>query len=161
MNSTTIKEVEGIVPSDIAKYYLVRSFDDGDLVSNLKMQKLVYYAYVWSLVKNKKKIFKEEPEAWPNGPAFKTLYGELKKYGSEAIKEDYVDRDVADIEKLIPTEIKETIDDVYEKYNTLTPFELVLKTHTEDPWKNAREGLGASDPSNQKISVGSILTYYH
>ena len=46
-----------IIPSDVAKYFLYRAIQDGELVSPLKMQKLLYYAYSWTLVKNKKKLF--------------------------------------------------------------------------------------------------------
>ena len=40
------QNIDNISPSNVAKYFLYKSMQDGDLVSPLKMQKLVYYGYV-------------------------------------------------------------------------------------------------------------------
>lgn len=47
---------------DVAKYFLSLCNDEesGDLISNLKIQKLVYYAQGFSLAINNKPLFKEK-----------------------------------------------------------------------------------------------------
>ena len=35
---------------DVAKYFLCKAHQEGDLVTNLKLQKLLYYAQAWYLV---------------------------------------------------------------------------------------------------------------
>lgn len=50
---------------DIADYFLSLCDDDnGDLISNLKIQKLVYYAQGFSLAINDKPLFEEKIQAW-------------------------------------------------------------------------------------------------
>lgn len=61
-------KVDVITPKDVARYFLYRAYDDGEWVTPLKMQKLVYFAYVWTLLMTGKKLFNEEIQAWPNGP---------------------------------------------------------------------------------------------
>lgn len=153
-----------ITPSNVAKYILFRALQDGELISPLKMQKLVYYAYVWTLVKNKKRLFEEKIEAWPNGPVVPSLYQELKSYGSQPIDENYLDVETEDelnsVFNNFPREVKSVLDEVYETYMTKTAFELVVSTHSEKPWLEARDKLGPTEPSNNPISDETILREY-
>ena len=154
----------GIPPTDIAKFFLARSFEDGELISPLKMQKLVYYAYVWMLVQKKERLFTETIEAWPNGPVTPSLYQELKKYGSGPINADFLackdEKELDAFMKKFPEEIKSVLNDVYEKYMTKTAFELVVLTHSEKPWMEAREKLSPTQRSSNGISDDTIIEYY-
>ncbi len=76
--------------SDVARYFLGLATEDGDLITNLKMQKLVYYAYAWTLVKNDRKLFDEPIQAWANGPVVPSLYQELKCYRAGPIEEEFL-----------------------------------------------------------------------
>lgn len=153
-----------IMPSDVARYMLFRAHEDGELVSPLKMQKIVYYAYVWTLVKNKKKLFEEPIEAWPNGPVIPSLYQNLKKYGSSPIGDEFIGiNSQDDLDLLVskfPREVKTTLDEVYEEYSPKSAFELVVSTHGEKPWIEAREGLESTEKSNNPISDNTILEQY-
>lgn len=153
-----------ITPSDVAKYFLYRSTQDGDLVSPLKMQKLVYYAYAWTLVKNGKRLFNEKIEAWPSGPVVPSLYRELKSYGSAPIGEKYLGvRNETELETVFskfPKDVKATLDKVYEGYMTKTAFELVALTHSEIPWAETRKGLLATEASSKSISDNLIIQQY-
>ena len=53
---------------DVAKYFLSLCNDEesGDLISNLKIQKLVYYAQGFSLAINNKPLFKEKIQVFFN-----------------------------------------------------------------------------------------------
>lgn len=155
------KPLKDISPSDVAKYYLYRSTFDGELISPLKMQKLVYFAYVWTLFKNKQKLFEEKIEAWPMGPVAPSLYRKLKRYGSAPIGRDFIDVKKEDtLTKKFPPEIKKTLDEVYEKYMTKTAFELMVLAHEEKPWLKARKDLAPHESSNNPISDEDILEEY-
>ncbi len=150
-------------PEEIAKYYLIKSINDGELVSPLKMQKLVYYAYVWTLIKNKKKLFDEKIEAWANGPVAPSLYHALQKYGSAPIDENFLqddDESVQEVINKIPPEVKKTLDQVYDEYMTKTAFELVMLTHSEKPWVEARKGLEPNEKGSKPISDKDIIDQY-
>jgi uncharacterized phage-associated protein len=145
-----------ILASDVAKYFLYRAITDGDLVSNLKMQKLVYYAYAWTLAKTNKKLFQESIQAWPNGPVVKSLYDELKAYGASPISEDYLnissDIELENLKAKFQPEVLKVLDEVYEAYIGKSAFELVVMTHGELPWREARKGLAATEKCYKDIS---------
>ena len=43
-------------------------------MSAMKLQKLVYYCQAWSLVWDEEQLFKDEIQAWANGPVAPYLY---------------------------------------------------------------------------------------
>lgn len=154
-----------VSPSDIAKYFLLKTTEDGELISPLKMQKLVYYAYVWCLVNTGEKIFDEQIEAWANGPVVPSLYQELKKYGSAPINAmEYTGIQSSEqgdaFIKQFETTILQCLSEVYNKYQTMTAFELVLATHSEQPWIEARKGLAPHEKSSNPILDQNIISSY-
>ena len=53
---------------DVAEYFLSKSeVDAGDVITNLKLQKLVYYAQGFSLAINNRPLFNEQIRAWQHG----------------------------------------------------------------------------------------------
>jgi len=59
---------------DVARYFLtLMSEENGDLISNLKLQKLVYYAQGSSLALWGNPLFSEKIEAWLHGPVIPVL----------------------------------------------------------------------------------------
>ena len=150
-----------VLPSDIAKYFLSQAINDGELISPLKMQKLVYYAYVWYLVLTGKRLFAEPIEAWAMGPVTPSLYGDLKIYGSAPIPEAYLGNKADTDEIFVKLKNQtEVLRGVYEKYDTLTAFELVVLTHNEKPWVEARKGLKPEEQSNKPIADSDIISFY-
>jgi uncharacterized phage-associated protein len=154
-----------MTPSEVAKYILLRAAQDGDLVSPLKMQKLVYYCYAWYLVETGKKLFEEPIEAWVSGPVIPTLYKELKGYNSSPIKvEEYTNmKSDEDVNRFLASFDPKTLtilDGVYNRYQILTPFELVVLTHQEKPWAEARKDLKPEDKSANPIQDIHILEQY-
>jgi len=152
-----------VAPSDIAKRFLAKGFEDGELISPLRMQKLVYYAYSWTLAIHKVRLFDEWLQAWPNGPVVPSLYRELKKYKANPIGEDYLGGDSLeqiDARMGLSKDMRRTLDEVYNQYMSKTAFELVLLTHSELPWHSARKGLDAHARSQRRIDDADILRQY-
>lgn len=56
-----------------------------DYMTNLRLNKLMYFAQAWSLVLNKKPLFQEQIEAWPLGPVIPSVYHTYKSYGKSQI----------------------------------------------------------------------------
>jgi uncharacterized phage-associated protein len=55
---------------DVADYILKHL---GSMTA-MKLEKLVYYSQVWSLVWTERELFRERIEAWANGPVIPSLY---------------------------------------------------------------------------------------
>ena len=52
----------------VAQFMISFSHEHGDPISNLKLQKLLYYAQAWFLALQDKPLFDERIEAWAHGP---------------------------------------------------------------------------------------------
>ena len=149
---------------NVARYFAFRANFDGEIITPLRMQKLVYYAYVWVLIKKGIKLFKEKFQAWPNGPVLPSLYQALKIFKNSGIDMNFIDiSNEEELDKLkasFSKEELEILDKVYEKFIKKSAFELVALTHNENPWKNARKGLSPTDSSVQEIQDKDIIETY-
>ncbi|KPH55505.1 Panacea domain-containing protein [Helicobacter pullorum] len=119
---------------DVALYFLFRAreLEAGDTISNLKMQKLLYYAQGHFLATYKKPLFDDKIEAWKYGPVVKEVYDKFKIYGNLAIDFNELDNFNS---SLYTDEHLDTLPFVFNRYN-ISARELVDKTHNESPWKD-------------------------
>lgn len=134
---------------DIAEYFLsLQDEDAGDLISNMKLQKLVYYAQGYHLALYDEPLFEDRIEAWLYGPVVPNLYREYKKYGSAPIPNP----EDMDFSKFNDEE-REFLDEVYDVYGQFSAWKLRNMTHEDVPWRAASENQGA-------ISNRSMKAYF-
>ena len=132
----------------IGQYFLSKNLE----LTDIQIQKLVYYAYSWYMVKNKdKKIFDEKPQAWIHGPVFRSLFDSMKDYRKFSSSTEY---------ESIDKELKEFLDIIYNVYSKYSGNELEKMTHSELPWIKARRGLQLYEFSQNEISDEDIIEYY-
>lgn len=152
-------------PREVARYFLARAVEDGDLVTNLKMQKLVYYAYCWTLVKTGTQLFNEPMEAWSNGPVVPSLYHELKTFGSGPInalflggtEDSPIEDDIEQVIEQFNEEELAILEGVYQEYIRRSAFELVVLTHNELPWREARGDCKPAERCSNQLRDDLIL----
>jgi len=122
---------------DIAKKILAEGSNTefGELISNLKLQKLLYYIQGFHLAYFDEPLFKEDFEAWMYGPVVPCVYEAYKSYGNKGI--EYHD-EVIKLKKETEALFKE----VFRIYRAYSAIGLMNMTHSEAPWKYAskREG---------------------
>lgn len=140
---------------DVGRYFLFLANQDKKPITNKKLQKLVYYAQVWSLVLNGKKLFNEPIEAWVHGPAVRSLYGQYKGFGFNPIQEDVK----SDSIRIFGKE-KILLNEIWKVYGGFDAGYLEMLTHSEKPWQEAREGLQSYENSGNKISLKTMKGYY-
>ena len=138
---------------DVANYFLWRAGEVGELLSNLKLQKLVYYAQAWHLAVHGKQIFPEDFEAWVHGPVCPDLYHCHKCCGWQPVP------CVVEKPQFSP-ETEELLEQVVELYLGESAYKLELRTHSEAPWIKARRGLAPDDPSNAVIPKDAMKSFY-
>lgn len=136
---------------DVAKYIL----NEIGEISTMKLQKLCYYSQVTSLQEKNKNLFSEDFEAWANGPVCRDLFN-IHKGKFSLLARDIPNALLASLS----IEEKEVINIAIEKYGAYSGATLSSMTHSEEPWKNAREGIEASKNCNKKISKASIKRFY-
>ncbi|MDR8392086.1 DUF4065 domain-containing protein [Aliifodinibius sp. S!AR15-10] len=117
-------------------------------ITPMKLQKLLYYIKVWSLVGGQNLFPKNDSfHAWKFGPVNKSIYHKYKEYGSKPIPES------PNYEYIQENE-KHFIDFILESYMPYNAITLSKTTHSEDPWINK------SDSVFDKISDKDIIDYY-
>src|SRR5579871_1664070 len=73
------KGADLISPNHTSDFLLCESRERGDVLTNLKLQKLLYYAQAWHLVHKDKYLFSEDFQAWIHGPVLPSQYQRFKK----------------------------------------------------------------------------------
>lgn len=137
---------------DIAKYFICLANETGSFISNLKLQKLVYYAQAWHLALHELPLFDEDFEAWVHGPVIPALYHNYKHFGWKPIQEEAT----LNLSESILCYLKEVADE----YFACDAYELERMTHIESPWQRAREGIASDEPSTNVIFKDWMQEYY-
>ncbi len=137
---------------DVANYFIKKAYEDGleNDITNMKVQKLLYYAQSLHLALYDEPLFAEEIQAWRYGPV---CYPAYKKYSEFEEKQLPVPKEnvISDAE-----EIQELLEEVWEYFGRYHAYQLSSMTHTEFPWKKARKGLPSEAPSREPISLADM-----
>jgi uncharacterized phage-associated protein len=140
----------------VAYYFLQRAASENEPITNLKLQKLVYYAAVWYFTLNDTRFFNDRIEAWIHGPAIPRVYGHFKEFGFNPIV-------VEGIETLkLPFDDgeKEFLENIWGIYGKYDAAYLEALTHSELPWQEARKDLDPGLPSKRTIDLQSAKSFY-
>lgn len=103
-------------------------------ITNLALQKVLYYAQIQSYQDNRCPAFSDEIEAWRHGPVVRDVYNTYRKYISSPI--DAADAVVAANRVCLGEAVERAVDKVIEKAIAYTnAWDLVEKTHQTKPWR--------------------------
>jgi uncharacterized phage-associated protein len=139
--------------TQIADFFINFSQNHGDCTTNLKLQKLVYYAQAWNIALYDEALFEEDFEAWVHGPVCPSLYSRFKKYRWNAISEEVKKPELSD-------KVQEHLLDIIDAYGVHSGYELEQMTHKEKPWVEARGNTPLDEISTAIITKNSMKEYY-
>lgn len=131
---------------DVARYIIDHCNRNGQTISNLKLQKILYFIQAEFLIVQDKPCFQEQIEAWDFGPVVPEVYRHYKVYGSAAIpslrSEDYC-----------PFSKKDKIlaDGIIDECANYSASELTEYTHNQSPWITAYGQRGSAVITNESI----------
>lgn len=120
---------------DVAKYVINRCYCDGNAVSNLQLQKILYYLQGYYCAEFKQPLFDDRIEPWKLGPVVPNVYYVYNKYVADNIYQAYPE--IGEILGFSEDE-KKVIDEIIDSKSKLSAWELVDATHKEEPWKQAK-----------------------
>jgi uncharacterized phage-associated protein len=139
---------ETIHARKVADYFLANVDEDsGDSISNLKLQKLVYYAQGLHMGMRDSPLFGEPIEAWDHGPVVPGLYHDFKHRGHQGIAPP----EQFSAEDYLP-EVREILDAVLSVYGQFSAWKLRDLTHEEPPWRET--------PWNGNIAQSSLRAFF-
>lgn len=121
--------------NDVAKYIISRCTKRNKAISNLQLQKVLYYVQATFLIQRMSALFMDDIEAWQFGPVVRSVYREYCGYGAAAIYERK-EPDVA-----FSDDEKKLIDQVVDNKLNERPWDLVKETHAKGkPWDLVYQG---------------------
>jgi len=143
----------GITASKVAKYIVIEFQEAETYITNMKLQKLLYYVQGWHLGIHNTSAFIGEFEAWVHGPVEYTVYQEYQDYKGGSI-DRYIEK------PSLNEEMVKHIDQVLECYGSENAFGLEKLTHKEWPWIEAREDFHPHERSRNRISEETMREYF-
>ncbi len=139
---------------DMANYFLDKAKQTAIAVTNLKLQKLVYYAQAWHLaIHNEALMEGVEFEAWIHGPVIHELWNKYRNYSYKPINEEATPPE-------LDARSDQFLEEVVEVYLDKDAYTMELMSHREDPWILARNGYADNERCTNIISEESMRTYF-
>lgn len=127
---------------------MAQDLEGGELMSNLKLQKMLYYEQGYHVAKFGKPLFKENIEAWMYGPVVPEVYHHFSEFGASGLLPES-----EEIVKLSELEEK-LFNEVFRAYSPYSAIGLMTKTHEEKPWRTTAVGAG------NIISLEKLSNYF-
>lgn len=151
---------------DVSRYVIDYSNKMDYGISNLKLQKVLYFVQAYFLIQTGHSCFKEKIEAWDFGPVVPKAYCEYKQYGCGDIPTTksfiMIDKDniwnskrVEFKEIAILDDDKSLIDKVVDKFSEYSATDLVELSQHQTPW------IDAISSQNNEITNKSIFEYFN
>ena len=153
---------------DVCRHIINYSNEHDYGISNLKLQKVLYFIQAYFLTKKKDHTpcFDEKIEAWDFGPVVPEAYLEYKQYGSGDIPtiESFIMFDEDNVwnskrvkfeDTTISDDDKSLIDKVIDKFADYSATDLVSLTQKQSPWNDTYIPY-----QNKEITIGSIMKYF-
>lgn len=137
----------------LADYLLAEMRERGEILTPLKLQKMMFYADAWHLALYDREITGERFKAWVHGPVLISQYHRFKDFRWMPI--------TAEIKKPeISPDLKSHLDEIVEIFGSETAVALERMTHKETPWIEARGDLPDDEPCDNYISKQTTAEYY-
>lgn len=118
---------------DIAKYLICKFNNENNTITQLKLQKLLYFIEAYYMAYyDKKALYIEDFYAWTYGPVIKEVYDKYKIYMSEAIIEDDCNNIIT-----LDNETVDSINTICSTFGNHSAYDLIKITHLQgSPWFN-------------------------
>jgi uncharacterized phage-associated protein len=135
---------------NVARYFIVRAYEDGieAEMTNMKVQKLLYYAQSLHLALYDEPLFNDEIQAWRYGPVCPPAYKFYSNFEAQQLPIPSGD-DLGQI----PDDKKDLLEEVWGYFGSYHAYKLSGMTHLEFPWKKARKGLHPEARSTEAIQL--------
>ncbi|MBQ3195938.1 MAG: DUF4065 domain-containing protein [Clostridia bacterium] len=119
----------------LSNYVIIQFENKGVPITNLKLQKVIYYIQGYFYRQFNRPAFLEEIYNWQYGPVVPEVYYEYNTNGSSALKPQLscTDFSIEECEKKL-------VYSIVEKCSDISTSNLVSMTHSENPWKNSNPG---------------------
>ena len=127
------------------KMFLMYKDKFHETMDEMKMHKLMYFSQRESLIQHDVPLFEERFSGWRYGPVLPSVRGEFMKSSPFEDIDDSTSSDTATL-----------IEEVLNRYGSISSWNLSVMSHEELSWKLARSGLELSENGTQQLSIDAI-----
>ena len=131
----------------LAEYVIRRATEKEVTITNLKLQKTLYYLQGYTLRCFEEPAFEEQIQNWQYGPVVPTAYFAYSSYGASPLE---MNTDI--MIETIGSEREKFYNKIIDACLKYTARELVQKTHQEDPWKKSK--------LNEEITKDNLMKFF-
>lgn len=118
-------------------YYIIKYHEEcNDVISNLKLQKLLYFVQAQFLVYKGEPCFSDEIEAWDCGPIVRRVYYKYKHFGASFIILNKRDPLIPYYQTISESD-KEIINSIVQMARKFSASELMRIVLNQKPYKDA------------------------
>lgn len=162
----------------VANHLLDLAEQEGQPLTPMKLQKLVYFAHGWHLAVADAPLVHEQIEAWKWGPVIWSLYTAFKEFGNQpisgrarrfSVKEGpefgidqttpSIDEEASDAETAKRT--KAILKRVWDVYKGFSAIQLSKMTHESgSPWDKVFQAYSGDPPRGTDIPENSIREHF-
>lgn len=139
--------------TQLADFLIVESRERGDLLTPLKLQKLMFYADAWHMVVFDSEITPERFQAWVHGPVALSQYHRFKDFQWRPITDDLQ-------KPQFGADGCQHLVEIVDVFGSESGTALEIMTHQEEPWLSARGGIADDEPSRTFIDKAITKSYY-
>jgi uncharacterized phage-associated protein len=133
-----------------ARYFIIKAYEDcrEAEMTNMKVQKLLYYSQSLNLAMYDEPLFEDEIQAWRYGPVCPPAYKFYSEFEAKQLP-------LPDKKFLleIPDNAKNLLEEVWGYFGIYHAYMLSDMTHLEFPWKKARKNLAPQESSTEPILI--------
>ena len=150
---------------DICSFFVHKGIRDDIPISQLKLQKLLYFSQGFYIAQHNQPLFKNSIYAWKYGPVVKEVYEKFRYFGnnfitlnnySSILSTDFIDR-FRDLDN----DSKYLLNFIWDNFSSYSAFELVELTHVPDsPWYNIYKKYNGNPPDDTTIPINDIKSYF-
>lgn len=132
---------------NMAKFIVNYSNLHNQSMTNLRLQKTLYYLFVLFFQQFKKELFDDDFIALDYGPIVREVYEYYKIYGKDEIKERLADNTDLNNEE------QEFLGAMLDRLSSYSVYDLVYSTHQYEPWINT--------PRNEVMPHRDIINFHN
>lgn len=115
-------------------------------MTNMKLQKMLYYEQGFHLAYFGTPLFDEDIEAWQYGPVVPSVYRHFKRFGRNGLEPDG-----DGVATFANSRERRLFDIVFDTYNKYSAVGLMDMTHNEKPWRMAGEPMQGNIISQESM----------
>lgn len=151
----------------VANFFINKSLKTETLLSNMHLQKIVFFAHAAYFKSHQKPLFSDPVVAWQHGPVVVSLYHELKQYESGKVTEliqrlePWGNKGAFQFKMIIPTipkddeEVVAFLDQAWKHLSEVPTWKLRAISHAEGgAWYKTVESQNIDPKNDQAVKQG-------